>query len=171
MPMTTAAHDIASAYTAAAPQIRKDGRPGPVTAAHQQRTALVYATLCIVGLLPLLTRMSAGWQAAGLGLWFPGAGFLAVGGWAILLLPVTAGLFALALFVARAHSQGDDLDLVLYPGAQPGPRTLRIERLRPGARYTMAGAREGILGADESGAASVEIDLRGRTPLRIAIDG
>ena len=96
--MTTFSHDIASTYDIASPLIRKDRSVGPVTAARQRRTALIYATMCVLGLLPLFTGMSAGSQAAGLGLWFPGAGFLAVGGWAILLMPVTLVLFALALF-------------------------------------------------------------------------
>src|SRR5207249_3138971 len=38
------------------------------------------------------------WQAAGLGLLFPGAGFISVGGWALLLIPTTLALFALAAF-------------------------------------------------------------------------
>jgi len=93
-----ASYDLAGRYDVAASLIRKDGRAGPVTAARQRRTALIYATMCVAGLLPLFTGMSAGWQAGGLGLWFPGAGFLAVGGWAILLFPATVALFALALF-------------------------------------------------------------------------
>jgi len=96
--MTTSSQEIASTYDLAAPLIRKRRSAGPITAARQRRSALIYATLCFVGLLPLFTKMSAGARAAGLGLWFPGAGFLAVGGWAVLLLPVTLVLFALALF-------------------------------------------------------------------------
>jgi hypothetical protein len=96
--MTTFSEEIAGTYDLAAPLIRKQRSAGPVTTARQRRTALIYATVCLVGLLPLFTGMSAGARAAGLGLWFPGAGFLAVGGWAVLLLPVTLVLFALALF-------------------------------------------------------------------------
>jgi hypothetical protein len=96
--MTALSHDVASTYDLAAPLIRKERRRGPVTAARQRRSALIYATMCVVGLVPVLTGMSPGARAAGLGLWFPGAGFLAVGGWALLLLPVTLALFAVALF-------------------------------------------------------------------------
>ncbi|HVO28032.1 MAG TPA: hypothetical protein VMW56_30880 [Candidatus Margulisiibacteriota bacterium] len=96
--MTTLSHDIASTQALAAPLIRKERSTGPVTAARQRRAALIYVTMCLVGLLPLFAGMSAGARAAGLGLWFPGAGFLAVGGWALLLLPVTLALFAVALF-------------------------------------------------------------------------
>jgi len=52
---------------------------GPVTVARQRRTALIYLTICCIGLVPVLSQMSSNWQAAGLGLWMPGAGFVAVG--------------------------------------------------------------------------------------------
>ncbi len=70
---------------------------GPVTSARQRRTAMIYAAVWMLGLLPVLTGASAGWQAAGLGLWMPGAGFVAVGGWAVLLFPLTLVLFAVSL--------------------------------------------------------------------------
>lgn len=71
---------------------------GPVTASRLRRTALVYAIVCTLGILPVLVGASPGLQAAGLGLWFPGAGFLASGGWSVLLLlPLTALLFGLSL--------------------------------------------------------------------------
>ncbi|MEQ8266092.1 MAG: hypothetical protein RH982_02770 [Parvibaculum sp.] len=70
---------------------------GPVTAARQRRTALIYATIVFLGLLPALLGAAPGLQAAGLGLWMPGAGFLAVGGWAMLLFPLTIALFVFSL--------------------------------------------------------------------------
>jgi len=73
------------------------------------------------------------------------------------------------VLVGRARSCGDDLDLVLYPGAQSGPQTLRLERLRPGAQYALTGASDGMCRADETGAASIAVDLRGRTPVQIAL--
>jgi len=72
------------------------GNKGPVTASRHRRNAMVYAGLVLLAYLPLLTGASAGWQATGLGLLLPGAGFLAVGGGWVLLLPVTLGLFWLA---------------------------------------------------------------------------
>jgi Linalool dehydratase/isomerase len=84
--------DIAQSF------IRRESTVGPVTAARHRRTATIYAGMCIVGLLPMILGISPALQAAGLGLWIPGAGFLAVGGWAILLFPVTLALFALAVF-------------------------------------------------------------------------
>ncbi len=84
--------DIAQAF------IRREAAVGPVTAARHRRIAMIYAAMCILGLLPAILGMPPSIQAAGLGLWIPGGGFLAVGGWAILLFAVTLALFALAVF-------------------------------------------------------------------------
>jgi len=70
---------------------------GPVTIARQRRTYIVYAALCVVGLVPALVGASAGWQAAGLGLWMPGAGFVAAGGAWSLLFPLTLALFVVSV--------------------------------------------------------------------------
>jgi hypothetical protein len=80
-----------------APAGRRPAPNGPVTARRLRRTALVYGTLCLIGLVPILLQMAPSWQAAGLGLWLPGAGFVAVGGWAVALFPVTLVLFALSV--------------------------------------------------------------------------
>lgn len=70
------------------------------------------------------------------------------------------------LLVASAHSDGDDLRLVLYPASADGPVRLDFSRLRPGARYVIAGAQMDVVaGAD--GTASVHVPLRGRTELRL----
>lgn len=71
---------------------------GPLTRSRQRRTKIVYALVFLAGLVPFVLQMHPAWQAVGLGLWMPGGGFIAVGGWAILLLPLTWLLFALALF-------------------------------------------------------------------------
>lgn len=70
---------------------------GPVTAAKLRRTAAVYGLLCIIGMLPVVLGSSPALQALGLGLWLPGGGFLAVGGWVTLLFPVTVALFVLSV--------------------------------------------------------------------------
>jgi hypothetical protein len=70
---------------------------GPITAARQRRTTIVYATVFLLGLLPLVIGASPAWQAIGLGLWLPGGGFVAVGGWTILLFPLTLALFVASL--------------------------------------------------------------------------
>ncbi len=71
------------------------------------------------------------------------------------------------VLVARAFSNGDNLDLVLYPGAQPGQQIIRVERLRPGANYAMRNGSEHAFTADNNGAASLSVELRGRTPIHI----
>lgn len=48
-----------------------------------RRTIAVYAAIFVCGAIPMLAGMSPGWQAFGMGVWFPGAGFLALGGWGI----------------------------------------------------------------------------------------
>src|SRR5262245_2815453 len=70
---------------------------GPVTAARQRRSMICYAVMCVVGLLPALLNAGAAWQAAGLGLLLPGAGFVAVGGWSVLLFPVALALFVISV--------------------------------------------------------------------------
>ncbi|MES2258412.1 MAG: hypothetical protein V4724_07835 [Pseudomonadota bacterium] len=76
----------------------KDGNDGPLSQSRQRRTAFYFFLVAAIGLLPLLFNMAPAWQAAGLGLVFPGAGFLAVGGWAMLLLPLNYLLYRVALF-------------------------------------------------------------------------
>src|SRR5690606_38687615 len=71
---------------------------GPVTRQRRRRTRLAYALLAGAGLLLWFASASPSLQAFGLGLLFPGAGFLATGGWSLLLLPLTLALMAVALF-------------------------------------------------------------------------
>src|SRR4029078_13695489 len=75
----------------------RSGTKGPVTAARHVRNALVYAGPCWLRGAARIARMWAGWQAFGLGLFMPGAGFLAAGGATILLFPLTVGLFWLSV--------------------------------------------------------------------------
>jgi hypothetical protein len=53
--------------------------------------------MCLIGVVPALADAPAAWQAAGLGLWLPGAGFVAAGGWAALLFPLTLLLFLVSI--------------------------------------------------------------------------
>lgn len=73
------------------------GIKGPVTKSKQRRTMLIYVSMVVIGLLPWIFNFGSSWQAAGLGLWAPGAGFLAVGGWWSVLFPVTLLLFIFSL--------------------------------------------------------------------------
>ena len=73
------------------------------------------------------------------------------------------------VLVAKAYSDGEQLDLVLYPGRAHGTQPLTLERLRPGRTYRIQfadGTSE--LCADGAGTARVDVDLRGRTALSIA---
>jgi hypothetical protein len=72
------------------------------------------------------------------------------------------------VLVAKALSHGEDLDLVLHPGAGKGPRRIGIERLKPGAAYRLLADGPGSeFEADDRGAASLLVDLQGRTALRV----
>jgi hypothetical protein len=81
--------------------------------------------------------------------------------------PILADCEYPAVLVARAFSDGSDLDLVLYNGAAAGPRTLRIERLTPVTRYAVEGATISQVVADADGAASLTVYLDGRTAVRL----
>ncbi|MCU1692163.1 MAG: hypothetical protein JWM64_1254 [Frankiales bacterium] len=72
---------------------------GPLTRTRLRRSAAVYAACVVLGAALLLLADSPALQAFGVGLWFPGAGFLAAGGWVALLTPVAVVLF-LATLVA-----------------------------------------------------------------------
>src|SRR5215813_9491104 len=90
--MAVAVHEVVQQF------ISRDAAKGPLTAARQRRTLLIYLAMCIVGLLPTIFGMPPAMKAAGVGLWIPGGGFVASGGWAVLLFPVTFALFALSVF-------------------------------------------------------------------------
>jgi hypothetical protein len=73
-----------------------------------------------------------------------------------------------AVLVAKACSDGTDLDLVLYPGRSAGAQRVGIERLRPGAEYRLReGGRERLVRADETGRARLDLALDGRTEVRL----
>jgi hypothetical protein len=59
---------------------------GKVARGRRRRSFVVWALLCLAGLVPTLLDAGAGWRAFGLGLWFPGAGFLAADGWLVVLV-------------------------------------------------------------------------------------
>lgn len=74
------------------------------------------------------------------------------------------------VLVAKAYSDGTALELVLYPGAEASRQSLRIERLQPGRRYALTGAggAPAQLESDAAGCAAFEVDLAGRTEIRLA---
>jgi hypothetical protein len=110
------------------------GAIGPITAGRHRRNYVHYALICILAYLPLVLKMSAGWQAAGLGLLLPGAGFIATGGWWILLFPVTLGLFWLAV-VAWFWAGMVIAPLTVWLGAAALAGALTGEAIWPPAVY------------------------------------
>ncbi|MDD2058439.1 hypothetical protein N5D52_28535 [Pseudomonas sp. GD03860] len=70
---------------------------GPMTRAKKRRTSIVYILCALLGLVPSVLGAHTALQAFGLGLLFPGAGFFSVGGWALLLVPLTLALYLVAL--------------------------------------------------------------------------
>lgn len=97
--MSIALEDVLTETWARHSPLSQGRTVGPVTRAFQRRTALIWLTLFACGCMPWLFGLSPGLKAAGLGLWFPGAGFLASAGtWAFLIVPLVWVAFALALF-------------------------------------------------------------------------
>lgn len=81
------------------PLPRKEHLFGPVARRLQRRTLLLWYAGCAIGALPSLFGASTVWCVFGWGLWLPGAGFMAIGGWTALLFPLTLVLFVIAFWV------------------------------------------------------------------------
>jgi len=71
------------------------------------------------------------------------------------------------VLVAKATSTGRDLELVLQPGRGPGRQTLGLARLEPGMSYRIDDRPDPAFRADDAGRATIEVELAGRTALRI----
>lgn len=71
------------------------------------------------------------------------------------------------VLVARAISDGHDLQLVLYPGTAPGRQTLGLARLQPNREYRLAGEPGQRFIAGNDGRAEVTLVLAGRTPVQV----
>jgi hypothetical protein len=71
---------------------------GSLSQRRRRRTRLVYWAMVAIGLALWSMTTAPALQAFGLGLMFPGAGFFAAGGFAVLLFPLTLALMAVALF-------------------------------------------------------------------------
>lgn len=71
------------------------------------------------------------------------------------------------ILVARAVTDGRALEAVLVPGREPGRFPIGLERLTPGARYTLTGATEREVAARPDGTAAVHIDVTARTEFRV----
>lgn len=119
---------------------------GPVTAARQRRTWIIYLSLFALGLLPQLMGSSPALKAAGLGLWMPGAGFLATGGWWALLFPLTLLLFVVSL-VAWFWAGMVLAPILVWGGAALLAAALTGDASWAGAPYVAALATAAIGGA------------------------
>ena len=71
------------------------------------------------------------------------------------------------VLVAKAFSNGEDLNLVLYAGLPKKPQqTIGLSRLQAGRRYTVRGVPgTDAVTADASGNASLAVELKGRTEI------
>lgn len=125
------------------PLVGHRGSKGPVTVARQRRTLAIFLALCALGALPALLGAPAGWQAAGLGLWLPGAGFLATGGWSLLLIPLTLLLFA-ASVVAWFWAGMVVAPVGVWLGAAALAGALAGDAIWPGAHAVAAASIAGI---------------------------
>lgn len=112
-------------------------KPGPVTASRLRRTLAVYLLLAALGAVPMAVGLSGAWRAAGVGLWFPGAGFVMVGGWALLLVPVALGFFGLALF-AWFGAGMIVAPLIVWLGSAGLAAALAGDRIWPAGPYLAA---------------------------------
>ena len=80
--------------------------------------------------------------------------------------PILAACAYPFVLVARAVSNGQDLDLVLYNGKAAGPQRIRVERLQPSVNYRLEGVLSTQLQSAVDGSLELEVPLDGRTPLR-----
>ena len=81
--------------------------------------------------------------------------------------PILADAAYPDVLVARAVSDGHDLDLILRPSNGKTRTTIAVERLRPGHTYDTRGARNALVTADPTGRALIDIDLDDRLELHI----
>ena len=80
--------------------------------------------------------------------------------------PILAGCQYPNVLVARAMSNGEDLDLVLYNGCSKGKEKIEIERLKPAHVYKVKNTGISFT-ADREGKAALEVNLDGRTEVHI----
>ncbi|MFW0796923.1 hypothetical protein AAFP30_24170 [Gordonia sp. CPCC 205515] len=71
------------------------------------------------------------------------------------------------ILVAKAVTDGDGLDLVLYPGSGPVRTTIGVSRLAPRTRYRLTGCEFPEVVADETGHARVGVCLSSRHPVTL----
>ena len=116
--------------------IGDDYGSAPVSGRLLRRTAVVYVALLALGLLPVFVHAPASFQAAGLGLLFPGGGFLAIGGWGYLLFvgSLLLMLIAIALMLLTANVAAP---LLIWLGSALLSATLAAGGIVPSAPFTV----------------------------------
>jgi MFS family permease len=85
---------------------------------------------------------------------------------AALLGPVLAEAAYPDVLVAKAYSDGENLELVLYSGGGASTQRLKLGRLLPGRTYAVSQGDTFI--ADADGFAELDVRLDGRTPVAIS---
>ena len=111
----------------AIPDIRR--MHGPLTARRLRGFYFALAALFIVGMLPIVLDMSSRWKAFGLGLLFPGAGFLFAGGvLGVLFAALSVAAFAVIMFIWWARGV-----IVGPPGVLAGTALLSAAWIEGGA--------------------------------------
>jgi hypothetical protein len=69
------------------------------------------------------------------------------------------------VLVGKAYSQdGESVDLVFYPGREPGTFKLGFTRMQPGTTYTLAGQSRV---ATQDGTAEFKVTINGRTAMKL----
>lgn len=115
------------------------GKTGPATARIQRRTWTIWLLLCLAGAIPSVLGLSPALRAIGLGLWIPGGGFVAVGGWWALLFPLTLLVFVASL-VAWFWAGAVIAPVLVWGGAALLAGALAGESTWIGAPFTVVGA-------------------------------
>ncbi len=80
--------------------------------------------------------------------------------------PILSEVAYPSVLVLSTSTDGTALAVTLVPGVGPGRQTLAFDQLIPGRRYQVSNGAEVM--ADESGRATIEIDLSGRLELALS---
>ncbi|MBN3782863.1 hypothetical protein G3O06_35820 [Burkholderia sp. Ac-20345] len=102
---TAAQSRVMLALPTEVPAIVANAHGGPRSARLRRRANVFFLFLWTIGALPSVlshtgvVAVNPSLEVFGWGLWLPGAGFVAVGGWLTLLFPVVLGLFSISMMV------------------------------------------------------------------------
>jgi hypothetical protein len=71
------------------------------------------------------------------------------------------------ILVAGAHSDGENLEAVLFPGGNAGQQTITVSGLNPDKAYLCRGGKEEKILANKDGDAMIQLTLNGRIELEL----